>query len=215
MSEKIGYLFCSDLDKRLPIAFSYMISIQKNPFLEFGVRSEIEDSEDKVQLIPILVITNKERNKVFAVKKNKKQTSEHSPEAGKFLIHFGGHINKEDIVHNNNVSNGILSVIKCALHREVKEETGLDFFPSAAETNPLCIWVRSNSRSKKHLAVCFIMETNFDTLKIKLNDEFIPTSGKVFDLDEILSNYNELEEWSQIILKEIFKCKLFKRNLDI
>jgi predicted NUDIX family phosphoesterase len=203
--EEIGYLFYSDLDERLPIAFPYIISIQKNPFLEFGIRSEVEDSKNKVQLIPILVITNKERNRVFTARKNPKQTSKQSPEADKLLIYFGGHIAKDDVVHNNNASNGILSVIKCALHREVKEELGIDFFPTADEINPLCIWTRSNEKSRKHLAVCFVLETDLDTLRTKLDEnEFIPTSGKVFELDKMFSNHDKLEEWGQIILKEMF-----------
>lgn len=214
--EEIGYLFCSDLDERLPIAFPYIILMQKNLFLEFGIRSEVESSKDKVQPIPLLIITNKERDKIFTVRKNHKQTSKQSPEAGKLLIYFGGHVIKDDVVHNNNVSNGILSVMKCALHREIKEETGIDFFPASDEVNPLCIWVRSSEKSRKHLAICFIMETDFDNLRIKLDkNEFIPTSGKVFRLDKIFFNYDGLEEWGQIILKEIFKYKLSKRNLDI
>ena len=205
MHEEIGYLFYSDLDEGLPIAFPYIISIQKNPFLEFGIRLEVESSKNKVQPIPILIITNKERDKIFTARKNPKQTSKQSPEAGKLLIYFGGHITKDDVVHNNNAGGGILSVIKCALHREVKEELGIDFFPMPDEINPLCIWVRSNERSRKHLAVCFVMETDLDTLRIKLDEnEFIPTSGKVFELDKIFFNYDKLEEWSQIILKEMF-----------
>ena len=203
--EEIGYLFCSDIDERLPIAFPYIISIQKNSFLEFGIRSEVEGSKNKVQLIPVLIITNKERDKIFTARKNPKQTSKQSPEAGKLLIYFGGHIIKNDVSHNNNASDGILSVIKCALHREVKEELGIDFFPAPNEINPLCIWVRSNEKSKKHLAVCFILETDLNTLRIKLDEnEFIPTSGKVFELNKIFFNYDKLEEWSQIILKEMF-----------
>lgn len=187
----------------------------EKPFLEFGIRSEVENSKNKVQLIPILVITNKGRDKIFTARKNPKQTSKQSPEAGKLLIYFGGHITKDDVVHNNNASNGILSVIKCALHREVKEELGIDFFPAADETDPLCIWTRSNEKSRKHLAVCFVLETDLNILRIKLDEnEFIPTSGKGFDLDGIFSSYNELEEWGQIILKEMFKYELFKRNSD-
>lgn len=219
-SERIGYLSCSNLDEKLPITFSYASSIQNNLSLEFDVRSKVESSEDKVQLIPILVITNKKRNKVFVVKKNKKQTSEHSPEADKLLIYLGGHIREEDIIHSNGAYEDILSIVGYALHREIKEETGIDFFPLKDEIDPLCIWIRTNDRSKKHLAICHIMEANFDALKVKLDkNEFITTgrtkSGKVFDLKDISSHYNELEEWSQIILKEIFKHKPRSEQLSL
>jgi len=207
-SEKIGYIDRSSLKETLSDTFYLSDAIEQDVSLGFGVRSRVEDDDEKIQPIPILVITNKSRCKVLAIKKNKKQVSNSSPESEKILLYFGGHIREEDLIDMD--SDNIISIIKYALHREIKEETGVDFVPASEETNPLCIWVRSNDRSRKHLAICHVMEVNFDAMKFKLDkNEFITAgrtiSGKVLDLSEICKEYDSLEEWSQFILKEIFQ----------
>ena len=211
-SESICYLSYDDLDQSLPNYFSYSDSFPFKASLNFGARSLVEADDDKVQPLPILVITNKNRDKVFVVKKNKKLTSERSPESGRLLIYLGGHVREEDSIHVTGDKLDLLSLTRYALHREIKEETGIDFFPSKDEVNPLCIWIRSNDRSRKHLAICYIMEANLDAIKFRLDtNEFITTgrtkSGKVFEIDEIYKQYNDLEDWSQIILKTIFNFK--------
>ena len=62
------------------------------------------------------------------------------------------------------------------------------------------------------MAICHVMEADFDTLKIKLDkNEFITSgytkSGKVLDISELFEKYPELEEWSKTILKEIFSYR--------
>ena len=211
-SESICFLPSADLDENLPVLFSYSDAFPSQFSVQFEPRPLVEKDNDKVQPLPILIITNKERNKVFAVKKNKKLTSVNSPESGKLLIYLGGHIRQEDSIHLSDDESDFLSLTRYALHREIKEEIGVDFFPSKEDVNPLCIWIRSNDRSKKHLAMCYIMEANFDAIKIRLDaNEFITKgstkSGKVFEIEEIFKQYNELEDWSQIILKTIFDFK--------
>ena len=78
-SESICYLSYNELDKSLPNYFLYSEVFSLRSSVNFGARPLVEADNDKVQPLPILVITNKERNKVFVVKKNKRLTSEHSP----------------------------------------------------------------------------------------------------------------------------------------
>lgn len=209
-AERIGYLDRISIPESRERYFQYS-DIESLPLvLKFDVRKKVESDSSKLQPIPILVITNKQRTKVYVVKKNKKQTSENSPESRKTLIYFGGHIRQEDLRESGD--EGLLLVSRYALHREVKEETGVDYYPNK-DAKPLCIWDTSNDRSDKHLAMCHVLETDFDTLKIKLDkNEFITTgptvSGRVMEIQKLVESHSELEAWSKIILKQVFNCIL-------
>jgi len=62
----------------------------------FGNRDIVEKSYN-LQIVPIAVITNKERDKVLVVKKSPKRTFIDSPEHEKLLLYIGGHIRIEDM----------------------------------------------------------------------------------------------------------------------
>jgi len=204
-SEKVGYFKSDYIQKTLPLTFQFNETSLENLRLEYDVRKTVEENDFAIQPIPILVLTNKERTKVLAVKKNKRNTSSNSPESGKLLVYLGGHIRQED--EFKATDNRLLSIAKLALTREIKEEIGLDYVPPETYSNPLCIWLRDNNRSKKHIALCFILETDVDIVKIKLDsNEFTTTgnkSGKIFDVQEIVTS-KDLEGWSKLILDKIF-----------
>lgn len=215
-SERIGYVNLNNLMLQEQKYFYYN-NIFNDIGFDFESREKVESDEDKVQPIPVAIITNKERSKILVAKKNKKQTSENSPESNKLLVYFGGHTRKEDLI---NQKNNMMSLIRSSLTREVKEETNLDFTPSGKEfDNPLCIWDRSNEKSKKHIAICHVMEVDFDTIKYKLDkNEFITggntLSGKIYSKDDIFKEYDKLEPWSQIILENFFGYKTLFTNND-
>ena len=113
----------------------------------------------------------------------------------------------------------MLSVARYTLHREVKEETGIDYYPDV-ETLSLCIWDTSNEKSRKHLAMCYVMEADLDTLKVKIDkNEFINSgntvSGKVLDVREIMKKHHELEAWSRTILDKVFNSPVEQIEMDI
>ena len=203
-SEKIGYLSMDIVSSQKNIWFPFKeIDIPLN--LEFDTRPDVEEDDTKLQPIPILVITNEEKTKVLVVKKNRNQTPTDSPESQKLLLYFGGHIREEDRVESE--GEDLLSVSRYALHREVKEETGVDYYPDR-EYSPICIWDASNNRSRKHLAMCYVMKTDLDTLKPKIDkNEFASSastiSGRVLDIQEIAKRHQELEMWSRVIWEEI------------
>lgn len=205
IAEKIGFMPRNSLDNSLPEAFRMASTKLMAIPLEYGLRDNVEQNDAGVQPIPILVITNKERNKVFVVKKNKKRTSSGSPESGKTLVYIGGHIRKEDEL--GVLEPSLMATAKMALMREVKEETGINYIPS--DSDPLCIWVRDGDRSKKHMAICYLFEVDFDAMKFRLDtNEFMSggntISGSIASIDKLAEKFNELESWSKIILREFF-----------
>lgn len=207
--EKIGYIHRSKISSSLPEYFDLNESKIGNIELEYGYRDDVEENESVVQPIPILVITNKERDKIFVVKKKKSQNlgERTSPEKDKLLIYLGGHSRKEDCFGKEDSS--LFSITKHSLKREIKEETGLNYMPPKGQDNPSCIWVRDNSRSKKHIAILYIWEVDFSATKIRLDkNEFMVApntkSGTVMPVSEIIGREKELESWSKIILREYF-----------
>ncbi len=204
-SEKIGYFDINSIDHSLSGTFKLDSLIKENTKIEFSSRPEVEYDQSKIQPIPIVVITNKTRDRVLVVKKNKKQTSSNSPESEKLLIYLGGHTRDEDVIQSS--EKGTLSILKYCLQRELKEETGIDFYPK--NNSPFCIWSKSNERSKLHIAICFVYEVDFERIKINLDkNEFITQgrtkSGQIISVKELINQYSSLEDWSKLIVKEVF-----------
>lgn len=203
--EKIGYVEISDIT-------SYKLT-SENIFkeqLKFGNRDKVE-SENYLQIIPIAVITNPERTKVLVVKKSDKRTSSDSAEKDKLLLYIGGHIRIEDKTQEK--AKETLKIIKKALKREIQEEIGESL--SIQDSQPFLIYSRSNEKSKKHLAVCFVIEMDLEDKKFKLtSDEFImktgtTKSGQIFRVTDLINDTsNKYEAWSAKIIKEVFKAKL-------
>ncbi|TAK64168.1 hypothetical protein [Methylobacter sp.] len=209
ISEKVGFINRSQIKASLPEQFNFSELSCCTDKLQFDARCNVEKSSDKVQPIPILIITNIERTKVFVVKKSKKRTSEESPESNKILLYLGGHIRQEDLSYSG--ENDLLWVSRYALHREIKEEIGIDYYANPKD-EPFCIWVKDNDRSEKHLAICYIKEVDFNTLKYKLDkNEFVfsgsTKSGTPQDIATVYKDYDKLESWSQIILQKVFGYK--------
>ncbi len=207
IAEKIGYFPKSALPSDLPETFSFSQANIDGITLEYQIRDSVEADEGSVQPIPILIITNKERNKLLVVKKNKKTTSKDSPELDRLLVYLGGHTREEDSFGALDTS--LLNISRLSLKREIKEETGLNYIPPSEATDPLCIWMRDNDRSTKHLAICYIMEVNFSRTKVRLDkNEFMSggntKSGMILNIEEVLGREKELESWSKLILRDCF-----------
>ncbi len=213
IAEKIGYFPKSTLSNDLPETFSFSDANLNEIALEYKIRDSVESDEGSVQPIPILIITNKERNKLLVVKKNKKTTSKDSPESDRLLVYLGGHTREEDSFGALDTS--LINISRLCLQREIKEETGINYIPPSEVTDPLCIWMRDNDRSKKHLAICYIMEVNFSRTKVRLDkNEFMSggntKSGMILDIEEILGREKELESWSKLILRDCFEKNVGK-----
>jgi len=200
ITESIAYIPRSSLCEKLPTAFRFSKANIKELEPSYEARTVVEESEDKVQLIPIVVITNPERSRVVVVTK-KDSAAKRSAELGKRLLYFGGHLREED----GKAGGDILSIMKYGLSRELKEEVGLDYFPPQEQNDPLCIWYRAHERSRKHLAICFTMEADFETTKFRLDKNEFKTgkgSGSPMDIHKLKSE--DLETWSKLILETLF-----------
>lgn len=174
------------------------------PPLEFDLRETVESNSDFIQPLPIAVITNKERTKLLVIKKNKSAVSETSPEKDKHLIYVGGHSRYEDKTASNSMD--FISICKTALKREIKEEIGISV--ALSNVKPVFLYSKETATSKKHLAVCFVVPVDENSVKLRLDSHELvlnkgkSKSGKFLDISEI--QQFDLEDWSITILRHYF-----------
>jgi len=183
--------------------------------IKFDLRNIVEDNSNYIQPIPIAVITNIEKNKVLVIKKNRNAVSIDSPERDKILLYIGGHSMYEDSTEVT--SHDFVSICKSTLKREIKEEIGISIALNGIR--PFYIYTPSNERSKKHLAVCFVISLDEEGIKLHLDShELIQNkgkskSGRFLTIDEICQE-PELEQWSEMILKQCFNTE-YKSNRQL
>ena len=176
--------------------------------IKFDLRNKVEENFDFLQPIPIAIITNKKKNKILVIKKNKNEVSASSPERDKILLYIGGHSRYEDTTEVT--SHDFISICKSTLKREIKEEIGISIALNGIQ--PFYIYTPTNERSAKHLAVCFFVPIDEEGIKLRLDsNELIlnkgkSKSGKFLTVDEICQE-PELEQWSKMILKHCFNVE--------
>ena len=208
LMERIGYFEKNeDLEKVLLSQKVFDDNQLRNVLsqIKFDLRDKVEEKFDFLQPIPIAVITNKSKNKILVIKKNKNAVSEFSPERDKVLLYIGGHSRYEDATEVT--SHDFISICKSTLRREIKEEIGISIALNGIQ--PFYIYTPNNERSEKHLAVCFLVPIEEEGIKLHLDsNELIlnkgkSKSGRFLTIDEICQE-PELEQWSKIILKKCF-----------
>ncbi|RIV21254.1 hypothetical protein DYU11_17700 [Fibrisoma montanum] len=221
--EKVGFVDNS-FKKKLSHGINN-IHLLDNERLDFENR-DIVETRDVLQPIAIAVITNPQRNNVLVVKKSGKRISKQSPEKEKLLLYIGGHVRLEDN------KSGILKTIEQTLHREIEEEIGESLSiqkevlesvslqnnvvdsVSIKNTESFIIYTPNLPVSRKHFAVCYVIEMDLDDKKFKLvSDEFTmktgtSRSGHILQVNEIISGKHKLESWSRLILEEVFKRRI-------
>jgi len=161
----------------------------------FGDRKKVEKEVD-FQPIACAVLLDETGEKVFVTKKSENSLDENSPERDKYLLWIGGHIRDDDI--GNAYSS--LDIIKNALHREVKEEVGIDI---KINDEYSFIYTPTNPKSKQHIAVLFMIKVN-EFIKFREDNlELLPKYGNskygkfhaIAELDQIFKK-DDFEEWS-------------------
>lgn len=207
LMERIGYFEKSKLPSKIfsnePISYSNLENELDN--LKFDLRDVVERNSNFLQPIPVAIITNKPKNKILVIKKNKNSTSLESPERDKLLVYIGGHSRFEDKTDYN--SNDFLSVCRKTLKREVDEEIGISIALNNIE--PFFLYSDKSTRSKNHIAVCFIISVDEDDIKLSLDPQELvlnkgkSKSGRFLPIDEIATE--DLEDWSKKILSYCFK----------
>lgn len=209
--EKVGFFNKSELlDNGLKEGVNEF-SLIRNVSINYKERDFVENSLDYIQPLPIVVITNKEKDKVLVVKKSTKKTSKDSPERNKTLIYLGGHIRQEDS------KNTIDKTITKSLRREIYEEIGESI--NVENVEPFLIYTPAySSKSKKHLAICYVVEMDLLERKFKLtSDEHVMKTGKSISGHTMTVNTlvqkerKDFESWSIEILKKVFNMENLKQ----
>jgi thymidylate kinase len=214
LMERIGYI---EPQKNIfdQLATHRFFPIDNNPLdemlgeMKFALRDKVEQHSEFIQPIPIAVFTEKSHRKVLTIKKQSKVVSADSPEKGKTLLYVGGHSRTED--RTDKISGNILAICRYTLQREVKEEIGATY--SFDDIVPCLIYTPDTEKSKKHIAVCFVVEINdIDEFKLRLDAEELvlnrgkSKSGSFQEIDAIVATeWRSLEPWSQEICKHILR----------
>lgn len=213
LMEHVGFLLKNDslvdILKKGPI-LSYSELEPVLPKLNFSLRSTVEQNDRLLQPIPVAIITNRTKDKVLVIKKNKSAVSSESPERDKMLLYVGGHSRYEDAT--DLISDDSLTIFRRTLKREIKEEIGISI--ALDEIVPFCIYTPTNEISRKHLAVCFLVSIDEDGLKLHLDSQELllnkgkSKSGRFFSLFE-LTGESDFEDWSREILRYCFNIETF------
>lgn len=216
LMERIGYFPINNDVKRIlnngPVLCHSDVAAYL-PKIEFDLRSSVEDNTQLLQPLPVAIITNKKKNRVLVIKKNKSAVSSGSPEKDKILLYVGGHSRYEDTT--DLTSHDFLAICKMALKREIKEEIGISV--ALNEITPFYIYTPTNETSRKHLAVCFLLPIDEEGLKLRLDSHELvlnkgkSKSGRFLSLTE-LEDESNYEEWSKEILRYCFNVEIYDDN---
>lgn len=215
LMEKIGYFIKTNelieqLSEKKLFEYDELDSLLHSNRLLFGLRNEVENNDDFLQIIPIAVITNG-KNEVLVAKKKNNVVSKDSPERNRPLLWFGGHTRESDCIRRDD---SFLKICKSTLHRELKEELGIEV--DLDNKKPIVLFTPEIKKSRKHLAICFKIDID-ETTKIKLDPfELVQKtgtskSGNYVKAEDIVNK--ELEDWSVLILDWYFG--LHSSQLDI
>lgn len=177
--------------------------------VEFRRRGDVEDDDSVLQIIPYVVIYDK--NKKIAVYRRTSSGGE-TRLAHKDSIGFGGHINMRDaeflfvsMLKNNDPR---LNIMKACVHRELNEELNWTSAPIIGTTD-IAVYDNSNSVSKVHVGVLQLAYvTEFPTAKEDSIGEVIPMTIK-----EIRDNKDNNESWTNIVLE--FIEPILDRTIDL
>lgn len=217
LMENIGYL--TSLSKSIEfLTEKRFLPMQNDDFsidsqkINFGLRNDVENDSNLIQPIPIAVITDSNRKQVLTVKKRKEAVTDDSPEKDKILLYVGGHTRAEDFTEAH--AKDLLSICRYTLHREVKEELGISL--SFDEIEPHLIYTPDSPKSKKHLAVCFLVEKNdIEDLRLRIDEEELilnrgsSKSGTFQDIAELVKKEGDhFEPWSIEIANNLFKQRI-------
>lgn len=210
LMEKIGYIDKTGLKLHEGVSdFSNIKDSFKK--IEYALRSEVEENSNFIQPIAIAVIVTESEEKILCVRKSKANVRADSPEFDKLLVYVGGHMRKED---NTPDCKCALDVMRNTLKRELFEELGQSLTVSKEET-PFVIYAPENDRSKKHMAIVWVIKISEDT-KLRLDSSELvqkkgrSNSGVFLPYAEVIRKGNQLEAWSRLI----FQLPFFDNKLS-
>jgi predicted NUDIX family phosphoesterase len=162
---------------------NYLDIIKKN--MEFKPRYLMEEDLSFKQVIPYIIF--QANNKIFVMQRQNNASEQRLK--NKFSIGIGGHIRITDVS-----SDSILDWAKREFHEEVN-------FNDDFDANIIGL-VNDDSTfvGKVHLGVVILMVSQSENIKIRSELK----SGQLVDIKDLHKYINEMENWSQIIIKEIW-----------
>ena len=208
VTEKIGYCYntFTNLFKEKDGVNDFLWI--ENRVIFYNKRMDVEKDINNIQPIPIAVITNKTRDRLLVLKKNETKTLKDSPEHNRMLAYLGGHIRIEDKMSEQSKN---IDIIRTALEREILEELGIRM--TIGNQIPFLIYTPISDKSRKHIAVCFVLELDSTDKKFRpTREEFISKhegskSGTMINLKEAGNMFEQFEPWSRHILSHVFGIK--------
>lgn len=158
----------------------YLNIIDKNK--EFIERDKAEKDLDYKQIIPYLIFNY--QDKYFLMQR--KSTATEQRLKNKFSLGIGGHIREEDIKTKN-----IIDWAK----REFEEE--INYNQSYKVELIGILNDDSDPVGQVHIGFIFLIKGDSDQIKVRSELK----SGELLNLSQLLSYYEEMENWSKIIYK--------------
>lgn len=204
LMERIGYVKSAELS--IKNGYIKYEAIQCGlETIKYDSRELVENDPALIQPIAIAVIVSDDGKKIFTVRKNTKSTEKDSPEFGQTLLYVGGHMRRED---DSPKCSCFLDVLRNTLARELFEELGISVAVGKDEV-PFAIYIPDSEKSKKHLAIGWVIRMSEDT-KFRLDGyELVQRKGKsksgsFIPFAKITDPDMNLEPWSKAILQNLF-----------
>ncbi len=145
------------------------------------------------QIIPYVIITQEDKFLAYTRKTSGGESRLHR----KVSIGFGGHIDFEDIVSNNDNVILLQESIEVAASREILEELGLDEdIPSRNIIGT--INDRSNDVGKVHVGAVVKLESDWELDNYTIEDQIELLGYKT--LDELKEYGDDLENWTKLVV---------------
>lgn len=212
LDEKIGYIDKSNELMKIINSHNIGNTVDIEKYLKnikFDKRLKVEKNDKRLQPIPIVVLTDIDDKKIFAVKKKTESISKYSTEKNKLLLYVGGHVRSEDVVSGR--KGDYLQTYRETLQRELKEELGISIALKYIE--PIYIYGKGEDE-KYHIAICYKCPIQTDGLKITMDSHELvknsgtTKSGKFLEISEIIEGKEEIEQWSAAILRHYWNIEV-------
>lgn len=182
----INNILGEDSEHIIQISYDAFIHSIKNSY-RFIDRSIAESDRRYMQIIPYCLVAY--ANEVFLVRRTNKQTESRLHDY--YSVGIGGHINSYDTLNDS-----IESILEAGLLRELHEEVKI-LCPYHYEYFGI-INDNTSDVNTVHLGLCFIVTLEEKECSVR---EIEKMDGQWIKISDIDPYYENMERWSQILIK--------------
>lgn len=186
---------------------------EANEHLVIARRQELESNEEYLQILPYAVVTRLSGNIYDSADKMNLLTYHRPVSGGESRLHgntsigFGGHIDLNDIVTDENSVINLHDTVLISMHREICEELGVSTsdIHNTTLSYRLITHYSGEPVHKVHLGIVFIVvltnncEIYPEVIEIDYAGEF--TAADLIEMEK--SGEIQMEAWSRLIAEEI------------